>query len=238
MTRLRRSGTQKRGRASRTLTTLLGAVALALGTGCVEGNRYDQAVCVLVDVSGTYADQRGEVVRIVKREILPTMEPGDTLLGIRIDGQSYEKSNVEALVTLDERPSHANAQKLAVAQKLDRMGEGDEDASHTDIHGAMMLGSEYLRELSSGSRVMLVFSDLEEDLAPGSRRELGADEFEGIHVVAMNVKRLRGDNADPSAFRARLSEWERRIKAAGGRDWRNLMDATRLGAYLGEVREG
>jgi hypothetical protein len=85
---------------------------------------------------------------------------------------------------------------------------------------------------------MLVFSDLEEDLAPGTVRELGAHEFEGIHVVAMNVKRLQGDNADPSVFRSRLADWERRVVAAGGRGWRTLMDASKLGAYLGEVREG
>jgi hypothetical protein len=141
-------------------------------------------------------------------------------------------------VTLDARPSKANAQKLALAQKLDRLGEGRPAATHTDIHGAMMLGSEYLHELSSGSRVMLVFSDLEEDLAPGTVRSLGEDEFEGIHVVAMNVKRLQGDNADPAVFRNRLADWERKVVAAGGRGWRTLMDATRLGPYLGEVREG
>lgn len=220
------------------LVLIVSLLVLAVGPGCDDGQRYDQAICILVDVSGTYADQRVEVVRIVKREILPAMEPGDTLLVIRIDGESYEKDNVEALVTLDERPSKANAQKLALAQKLDGLGEGQSAATHTDIHGAMMLGSEYLRELESGSRVMLVFSDLEEDLAPGTVRELAPDEFEGIHVVAMNVKRLQGDTADPQVFRSRLADWERRVVAAGGLGWRTLLDATRLGDFLVEVREG
>jgi hypothetical protein len=181
---------------------LFAVVSLA---ACGDEARYDQALCVLIDESGTYADEKPEVVRILKREVLPAMEPGDTLLVIRIDSESYEKSNVEALMTLDARPSRANAQKLALAQQLDRLAARNDRAGHTDIPGAMMLGSEYLAELDSGSRVMLVFSDLEVDLAPGVRRSLSENEFDGIYVAAMNVKRLGTDNTDPGTFRRRLA---------------------------------
>jgi hypothetical protein len=191
---------------------------------------------VLIDESGTYADEKQEVVRILKREVLPSMEPGDTLLVIRIDAESYEKNNVEALTTLDPRPSRANAQKLALAQKLDRFAESSARSGYTDIPGAMMLGSEYLAELASGSRVMLVFSDLEEDLPPGAQRMLSRDEFEGIYVAAMNVKRLGKDNSDPAVFRQRVAGWEERVLGAGGRGWRMFMDASKLADYLAEVR--
>jgi hypothetical protein len=184
------------------------------------------------------AGERPEVVRILKREVLPSLEPGDTLMVIRIDGESYEKDNLETLVTLDPRPSKANAQKLALAQALDALAKRATRAQHTDIPGAMMLGSEYLAELKSGSRVMLVFSDMEEDLAPGTRRKLAKDEFAGIHVAAMNVKRLGADNADPSVFRNRLAGWERRVMEAGGSGWRTFLDASQLPAFPEEVREG
>ena len=95
---------------------LLASLAAGWLLACGEARRYDQTVCVLVDVSGTYADQKADVVRLVKRDLLPALVPGDSLLVIRIDGQSYEKANLEALVTLDARPSQANAQKLALAQ--------------------------------------------------------------------------------------------------------------------------
>lgn len=226
-------------RAVRLLRAVFVAGALAtLLSACTDEARYDQAVCVLIDESGTYADEKDEVVRILKREVLPAMEPGDTLLVIRIDGESYEKNNVEALVTLDPRPSRANAQKLALAQKLDALASRNTRADYTDIPGAMMLGSEYLAELESGSRVMLVFSDLKEDLAPGVSRKLSKDEFEGIYVAAMNVKRLGVDNTDPGVFRSRLAGWEQRVMGAGGRGWRMLMDASKLGAYLSDVRAG
>lgn len=222
----------------------LRAIALALsigaaglvGIGCQDGRSYDQALCVLIDVSGTYADQKSEVVRILKREVLPALEPGDSLMVIRIDGESYEKDNIETLVQLDPRPSRANAQKLAVAKRLDAFARGERTAEYTDIQGAMMLGTEYLHELESGSRVMLVFSDMRQDLPAGTRRELQQDEFSGIDVVAMHVKRLDSDNADPTVFRARLARWERRLLDAGASGWRTVMDASKLPEHLSGLR--
>jgi len=162
-----------------------------------------------------HAEEKREVAKILKRDVLPAMDPGDTLMLIRIDSQSYEKDNLETLVTLDARPSQANAQKLALARTLDDFAARRDVAGHTDIEGAMMLGTEYLAELGAGSRVMLVFSDLEQDLPKGTRRRIEAGEFAGIDVVAMNVKRLDHDNADPESFRSRLAHWEEALRSAG-----------------------
>ncbi len=219
--------------------TICAFLACAFGmAACSDERRYDQAICVLIDESGTYADEKAEVVKILKSEVLPAMVPGDTLVVIRIDAKSYEKDNVETIVTLDRRPSRANAQKLAIAQTLDRMVARKQRAPYTDIPGAMMLGGEYLRELASGSRVMLIFSDMEEDLAPGTQRELTEWELERTWVAAMNVKRLGSDNADPRRFRSRLAAWEQRVLDAGGLGWRTFMDASKLKDYLNEVRSG
>ena len=215
----------------------LACLAALLLLACNDGRRFDQAICVLVDVSGTYADQKTDVVRLVKRDVLPALEPGDSLLVIRIDGQSYEKANLEALLTLDARPSQANAQKLALAKRLDAFAADRAVATYTDIRGAMMLGAEYLKELGSGSRVMLVFSDLEEDLPGGVRRELDPKEFERVDVMAVNVKRLHADGLDPSVFRQRLSAWQERVAASSARGWRTLHDETRLADVLAEARE-
>jgi len=222
----------------RFISAILLATLVLVAAACEDGKRYDQALCILIDVSGTYADQRKEVVRIVKSEVLPNLEPGDTLLVLRIDGESYDKDNLEVLTTLDARPSRANVEKLGIAQRLDEMAVRQVAARHTDIPGAMMLGGEYLRELDSGSRVMLIFSDMEEDLAPGTERKLRSDEFAATHVVAMNVKHLRSDNVDPDALRSRLASWEKRVLASGALDWRTIMDPTKLGDYLSSVREG
>jgi hypothetical protein len=216
------------------LLALLSALALS---GCADGRRFDQAVCVLVDVSGTYADQKADVVRLLKRDVLPALVPGDSLLVIRIDGQSYEKANLEALLTLDTRPSQANAQKLALAKRLDAFAADSSVAKHTDIRGAIMLGAEYLRELGSGSRVMLIFSDLEEDLPGGMRRELAPTELEGVQLMAVNVKRLARDGMDPDVFRRRLGAWQERVTASRARGFRTVQDETRLAEVLAELRE-
>jgi hypothetical protein len=214
-------------------------LALALGlllTGCSDGRGYEQAIGILIDVSGTYADERAETVRVIKREVLPRLVPGDTLLIARIDSESYDRANIEALLTLDRRPSHANAQKLELARRLDAFAARDLESGHTDIQGGIMLAAEYLNETGAGSRVLVIFSDLEEDLPAGNVRELRTSELAGTRVVAMNVKRLGPDQADPGGFRERLADWERRVATAGAAEWRNFMDASRLAAYLDEVR--
>jgi len=204
--------------------------------GCSDSRRYDQAVSVLIDVSGTYADQKAETIKLIKGEILPHMLPGDTLLVVRIDSESYDRGNVEALVTLDRRPSHANAQKLALARKLDAFAARHESSKHTDIPGAIMLASEYLQEIAAGSSTILLFSDLQEDLPRGTVRTLRADDLANTHVAAMNIKRLRGDTLDPDVFRGRLAAWEQRVKNAGAVEWRTFMDASRLPEYLATIR--
>ena len=222
---------------TRSAGTILAALLLAaLLAGCADGRDYHQAICVLIDVSGTYADEKSEVGKILKREVLPAMLPGDTLLVIRIDSGSYEKDNVEALVTLDPRPSRANAQKLALARQLDAFAAQSARSEYTDILGAMLLGSEYLREIRAESRVMLVFSDLEQDLPAGARRQIDAGEFDGIQVVAMNVKKLSADNADPEAFRSRLASWEGRMLGGGAAGWRAIIDSTQLPMHLAQLR--
>jgi len=213
----------------------LAALALLLSS-CLEGRRYDQAICVLIDVSGTYADQKPEVVKVIKRDVLPRMVPGDTFIAILVDSASYEKDNVRTVTTLDARPSRANAQKLALARELDAFAGSSVRSEYTDIPGAMMLGAEYLKETGSGSRVMLIFSDLQEDLPSGAKRQMGDDEFEGIDVVAMNVKRLQGDTADPEVFRRRLRAWEQRVERAGGAGWQTFMDSAKLGDHLAQLR--
>ena len=213
----------------------LTAAALVFAA-CSDGSQYQQAVAVLIDVSGTYADQKPEVARIVKRELLPTLVPGDTIAILRIDSASYEKENLEVLVTLDPRPSRANAQKLALAKQLDAFAAREERSEFTDIPGAMMLAAEYLRETGAKSRAILLFSDMQADLPAGAKRTFGEREFDGVRVIAMNVKKLDSDNANPAEFRSRLAHWEKDVTRAGAGGWETFLDAAKLGPYLAAIR--
>jgi hypothetical protein len=211
------------------------ASALTLAA-CSDGRDYEQAVAVLIDVSGTYADQKPEVARIVKRELLPNLLPGDTIAILRIDSASYEKENLEALVTLDRRPSRANAQKLALAKQIDAFAARDDRSEFTDIRGAMMLAAEYLRETGARSRAILLFSDMQADLPPGAKRTFSEREFDGVRVIALNVKKLEPDNANPDEFRSRLARWEEDVTHAGAGGWQTFLDTAKLAPYLAEIR--
>jgi hypothetical protein len=211
----------------------LGLLALALS--CSSGAQYAHAIVALVDVSGTYADQKAEVVNVIRKGLLPKMTPGDTLVVIRIDDESYRKQNVEASVTLDVRPSQANAQKVALAKALEAFQKRPVHTQHTDIRGAMMLGAEYLRESNAGRRTMVVFSDMEEDLPQGVKREMAPDELKGVSVLAMNVKRLAHDNANPAAYRQRLAAWEKQLIGHGAQKFKVVLDPDKLAELIDET---
>ena len=210
-------------------------LVLALLLSCSSGAQYAHAVVALVDVSGTYADQKAEVVDVIRKGVLPHLAPGDSLVVIRIDDESYRKANVEASMKLDVRPSKANAQKLAFAAQLDEFAKRPMHTAHTDIRGAIMLGAEYLRESGAGRRTMLLFSDLEEDLPRGVKRDLAPDELRGVQVVAMNVKRLAIDNANPTAYRQRLAGWEKEATSHGAREFKVVLEPERLVELLDQT---
>jgi len=213
-----------------------GLMAAAMLAGsCSSGAQYAHAVVALVDVSGTYADQKADVINVIRKGLLPHMTPGDTLVVIRIDDESYRKQNVEASMTLDVRPSKANAQKLALANALAEFQKRPERSQHTDIRGAMMLGAEYLRESNAGRRTMVVFSDMEEDLPRGVKRDLAPDELKGVRVLAMNVKRLAHDNANPMVYRQRLVGWEKQLMSHGAKEFKVVLEPEKLAELLDET---
>jgi hypothetical protein len=210
----------------------LALLALPLALSCSSGKNYAQAIVALVDVSGTYADQKPEVVNVIKRGILPKLQPGDSIFVIRIDDESYKKANVEGGMTLDVRPSKANAQKLQFASQMDEFAAKHQRSRHTDIRGAMMLASEYLKETGAGQRTMVVFSDMEEDLPKGVKRTLAPDEFVGMRILAMNVKKLNGDNMNPTVYRQRLASWQQQAKSHGAKEFQVVLEPEKLDELL------
>ena len=210
----------------------LSLLALPLALSCSSGKNYAQAIVALVDVSGTYADQKPEVVNVIKRGILPKLQPGDSIFVIRIDDESYKKANVEGGMTLDVRPSKANAQKLAFATQMDKFAAKRQRSRFTDIRGAMMLASEYLKETGAGQRTMVEFSDMEEDLPKGVKRTLAADEFAGMRILAMNVKKLNADNINPTAYRQRLASWQQQVKSHGAKEFAVVLEPEKLDELL------
>ena len=217
-------------------TILIAAALAAAASGCSDNKQYETSYCSLVDISGTYAGEKSSVVKTVKAGIVPQMIPGDSLFFVKIDSNSYSEENLVTKLTLDYRPTRANSQKLAIAERLEDFGKGKAQSRLTDISGALMLCSDYLKATGSGTKVMFVFSDMQEELPQGVVRQFAEDEFEGIDIVAMNIIKLNRDSVNPEVYRKRLERWQERTSASGARSWNTLIDATKIPEYILQVK--
>ena len=190
-----------------------------------------RAVYLLLDTSGTYSTELKKADAIIVY-LLNTLNSGESLAVARIDSGSFSEKDLLARATFDERPSMANNQKMAFRARMERFFEGMQPSRHTDIRGGMLQATEYLNETGAGHKYILIFSDLEEDLAEGQVRDFMIP-LEGVTVVALNVTKLRSDNVDPREYLERLSLWEGEVVRGGGR-WRVMNDLDRLERLLRE----
>jgi len=145
----------------------------------------------------------------------------------RIDSGSFSEKDVIAKTTFDQRPSAANDQKRLFKQEMDSfVSDVKRGSPHTDISGGVLQAVEYLNETGARNKSVLIFSDLEEDLPKGHIRNFPI-ELNDIHVVALNVTKLRTDNIDPRDYLNRLDLWQQKVVSGGG-DWRVINDFERL----------
>ena len=210
---------------------ILAVPALALaGTGCGNPRDHAHAVYMLVDTSGTYAQESGKA-QLVISYLLGTLEPGDSLAVARVTSRSFNEKDIVAKATFDSRPSQANAQKRAFRDRISDTFSKVSGSRYTDITGGLMQGAEYLTETGAGSRTIIVFSDMQEELDKVTQRDFPIN-LKNIRVVAVNVVKLKTDNADPRRYLGRLDAWEKRVRAAGASEWRVINDLERLDALL------
>jgi hypothetical protein len=209
---------------------LSAGLALALAGCSGEAAPTSRGVYLLIDTSGTYTRELNNAQAIINA-ILARLEPGDSFAVARVDTASFTERNIIARVTFDERPSVTNQQKRKFRETVDAFVKGVKPAAHTDITGGVLQAVEYLNEKRPGTKTILVFSDLEEDLKDGYVRDIPLT-MDGFEVVALNVTKLRADNVDPRKYMNRLEHWQSRVEAGGG-TWRVINDLDRLERILG-----
>jgi len=212
------------------LAPLLLALVVALLAGCGDARNHAHAVYVLIDTSGTYAQEAVKAHRIVNY-LLGTLNPGDSLAVARVESRSFSEKDIIAKVTFDQRPSQANAQKRAFQAAVDAFLKGVQGSRYTDITGGLLQGAEYLNESGAGTKTLIVFSDMQEELDQNTVRDFPID-MTGIRVIAVNVVKLRTDNADPRRYFGRLEAWQQRLEDAGAKEWRVINDLERLDPVL------
>lgn len=189
-----------------------------------------QAMCVLIDTSGTYTDQGETIMKHVKLSITPQMRSGDRLVVMAITSNSYGRKNVIAEIQIDSSRHTAATQRREFASTLDAFDSWG--SKYTDISGAMMYCSEYLRELRAGRRKILVFSDMKEELPRGVTRNFSESEFEGYDIVVVNMKRLKSDQMSPEQYRQRMTSWGERLEQHGANSYQVYMGPERIQSFV------
>ena len=194
-------------------------------TGCGEPKSRTKGVYMLLDTSGTYTKELPQAQSILNY-LLGVLQPGDTLAVASIDTGSFSEKDIIAKVTFDERPSVANNQKRAFMKDVDNFVKNVPQSPYTDISGGILQAIEYLNEANSGTKYILIFSDLKEELAKGHVRDVPF-QLDGFQVIALNVTKLRQDIKDPKVYMARVEDWRLKAENGGGK-WGVINDLERL----------
>jgi len=202
---------------------------LLLVVGCSDTTSHSKAVYMLLDTSGTYTRELDKAASIINY-LLGTLQPGDTLAVARIDTGSFSEKDIIQKMTFDGRPSVSNQQKREFKQNIESFVKEVKGAAYTDITGGILQAAEFLYETGSGRKVILVFSDMEEELAEGYVRDIPL-QLEGIEVVALNITKLRGDIIDPRKYMNRVEDWKGKVEQGQGQ-WRVVNDLERLERIL------
>jgi hypothetical protein len=209
----------------------LPALAASLtAAGCADQKAHSHAVYMLVDTSGTYAEEIGKA-QVIINYLLGALNSGDSLAVARVRSRSFSEKDIIAKATFDNRPSQANAQKRAFRDEFEAFARTSRGSAYTDITGGLIQGSLFLNETGAGRKTILIFSDMQEELDKQVQRDFPID-LKNIRVVAVNVVKLKTDNVDPRRYLGRLEDWQKRVKAAGATEWLVINDIEHLDRLL------
>ncbi len=187
-----------------------------------------RAVYVLFDASGTYAASVPTAARSASL-LISDLQPGDWIGVGQISSCSFSEKEIITQQLLPETPSRASAAKREMFTRLQVYSEGVEPTKFTDIRGALAQAAFELRQRPEGSRHIVVFSDMVEDLAADCNTSGSKLDLTGISVVASNV--IKSDPANPDKYFAMLDEWERIVTEAGG-SWDMALSPDQLPALV------
>ncbi|MCZ6641361.1 MAG: VWA domain-containing protein [Gammaproteobacteria bacterium] len=212
------------------LILILASLLLLGACGDSKPVNRTSGVYLLLDTSGTYSEEI-EKARQIIYFTLSKLDPGDSFAVARIDTGSFSEKDIVAKVTFDSRPSTANGQKRRFQEEINSFVETVQPSSFTDISGGLLQAIEFLNEKQPGRKIILIFSDLKEDLEEGFVRDFPIA-FNDVNVIALNVTKLRSDNVDPREYLDRLRFWRQRVENGGG-NWRVINDLDRLEKIFG-----
>jgi hypothetical protein len=186
----------------------------ALLSACNLVTSTNRAVFFLFDVSGTYAKATPAAAKAASF-LISEMQPGDWIGASQITSCSFSEKEILLQQQIPETPSRAAEVKRDLFAKLKTYSEQVKPTSYTDIHGALAQASFELRQRPESERVIVIFSDMVEDLAKNCDTSDVKLDLSGISVVASNV--IKSDPADPEKYFKLLQDWETLVTQSGGK---------------------
>ncbi|MFQ6004572.1 MAG: VWA domain-containing protein [Woeseia sp.] len=210
----------------RILTAIMACIIVL---GCSPSAPENTGVYMLLDTSGTYREELKKAQQIISYT-LSRLEATDSFAVARIDTASFSEKDIVSKTTFEDRPSMVNRQKRLFAEEIAEFVDGVRSSPYTDITGGILQAVEWLNEKNTGTKTILIFSDLKEDLKDGYVRDIKFD-LDGFDVIALNVTKLRSDNVDPREYLTRLDEWQTRVEKFGGK-WQVINDLDGLEGLL------
>ena len=208
---------------------VIAALCVLLVSCSSESTPRNTGVYMLLDTSGTYTEELDKAEQII-RYTLSRLDATDSFAVARIDTGSFSEKDIVAKASFDDRPSAVNRQKRLFAQQVSDFVANADPSPYTDITGGLLQAVEFLNEKGTGNKMILIFSDLKEDLQADYVRDIDV-ELDGFEVVALNVTKLHSDNIDPREYLGRLEEWQGRVEKTGG-EWRVINDLDGLNELL------
>lgn len=220
------------GLARRALLMGAGAAGVAGVLAACEERRDDAgSIYALLDVSASYFRELGEAVRAL-RVMMGFVHAYDSFAVAEIGACSFTDEAVILRFTAPDRPSERQRLVAANAQRLAGYAAKARATDFTDIRGALTQAAQHLAVRLAATRAIVLFSDLDEDLPAGCRREAALPPaLKGLDVIATNVVRLPEDNRDPRRYTRRIDGWRRLVEAAGAR-WQVIPDPADVVALL------
>ena len=194
---------------------LAAAAAACLVASCGAITSKSTAIFMLVDASGTYVKQVPEAITTAKL-VTSRLNSNDMFAFGQIGSCSFSDESLVVRRTLPGTPSRAAYTKQEVFGELDDYGARVEATAWTDIKGGLRYAADELFQSDQNSRVIVIVSDLVEDVSPDCDTSGLALDLEGITVVATNVIKLDAEASDPDAYYARLRDWQAVVEEAGG----------------------
>ena len=198
-------------------------------TSCDDSAPAHHAVYVLIDRSGSYAQDYDKVISTIKLT-LASMEQGDSFSLARIDNENFTEADIAVALTFSSRPSQTNAQKRAVLTMVEQLAAETRAGSYTDVTGGMLQAMTWLNATGARTKTIIVFSDFPEEPREGYLSEFPVN-FNGARVVVWNVppaEDVAGITlTETQPFSARANAWQERVKTGGG-NWQLINDVSEL----------